>query len=110
MRHRVCVFDGYVVVSCPFYRHRVEFFHSTFTGKRILKLDGRQIHKVSAKYKLTGLIKFKINDHHVSLSIDPAGVGGLMCTCARFAPSALLCLCLCLRPLVVGSSHAAQTR
>ena len=59
----------------------MEFTHNTFTGKRVLKLDGKQIHKVSAKYKLTGTIKFQINEHHISVSIDPAGVGGLACAC-----------------------------
>lgn len=58
-------------------RHRVELNHNTLTGKRVLKLDGKQIHKVSAKYKLTGTIKFQINEHVIAVCIEANGMGDL---------------------------------
>ena len=101
------------LVGC-FCRHRVEFTHNTFTGKRLLKLDGKQIHKVTAKYKLTGTIKFKINNHNVSVSIDPSGVGGLNCTglvnttgFALLLTARLSCTCVCVVP---GQIHSCWTR
>ncbi|XP_064644047.1 fas apoptotic inhibitory molecule 1-like isoform X2 [Lineus longissimus] len=53
--------------------HRVEFEHGTTTGKRILRVDGKEIHRENWMFKLVGTEAFKVGGKRCCVHIDAIG-------------------------------------
>ncbi|XP_066257373.1 fas apoptotic inhibitory molecule 1 [Euwallacea similis] len=53
--------------------HIVEFEHGTTTGKRVLRLDGKEVFRKEWMFKLVGDIKFTLGQENVKceLRVDP---------------------------------------
>jgi hypothetical protein len=68
-------------------RHVVEFLQNTISGKRVLTVDGEEVFRVNAKYKLTGNVDFVVDGKPSTVAIDAGGacVRGMwpMARCSR---------------------------
>jgi len=53
--------------------HRIEFEHGTTTGKRIVKLDGKEILRREWMFKLVGRETFEVGKTKCAVSIDALG-------------------------------------
>ncbi|XP_039299013.1 fas apoptotic inhibitory molecule 1 isoform X1 [Nilaparvata lugens] len=53
--------------------HRVEFEHGTTTGKRVLRLDGKEIHRKDWMFKLVGDEVFYIGRTKCIVRVEPSG-------------------------------------
>lgn len=59
-------------------RHVVEFSQNTLSGKRVLRLNGEELFRVNAQYKLTGSVDFRVDGVPASVIIEALG------TCITF--------------------------
>ncbi|KAH3868651.1 fas apoptotic inhibitory molecule 1-like [Dreissena polymorpha] len=57
-------------VSLPDGKHKVEFEHGTTSGKRVITVDGREIHREEWMFKLVGKEHFKVGNAKCTISID----------------------------------------
>ncbi|CAG0903787.1 unnamed protein product [Cyprideis torosa] len=60
-------------ISLPSGKHLVEFEHGTTSGKRVIRLDGKEIYRVNWLFKLVGSETFSVEGHTCVISICPAG-------------------------------------
>ncbi|KAL3097470.1 hypothetical protein niasHS_003918 [Heterodera schachtii] len=54
--------------------HKIEFEHGTTTGKRILRVDGKEILRHEWMFKLVGREMFELNGVRCAISIDAVGI------------------------------------
>jgi hypothetical protein len=53
----------------------VEFAQHTFTGKRVLVVDGAEVFRCNVKYKLTGVVEFVLAGTAASVNIEALDFG-----------------------------------
>lgn len=57
-------------LSLPDGKHKVEFEHGTTSGKRVIIVDGKEIHREDWMFKLVGKEHFKVGKAKCTISID----------------------------------------
>ncbi|XP_074652372.1 fas apoptotic inhibitory molecule 1-like isoform X2 [Tubulanus polymorphus] len=50
--------------------HRIEFEHGTTTGKRVIRVDGKEVHRQDWMFKLVGKNAFRVNDTNCVVHIN----------------------------------------
>lgn len=68
--------DLVAVWDVPFHEgvYTVEFEHGTLTGKRIIRVNGKEILKKEWMFKLVGDETFEINKLQCTIKIEPQGL------------------------------------
>lgn len=57
-------------VSLPDGKHKVEFEHGTTSGKRVIRVNGKEIYREDWMFKLVGKEHFKVGSAKCTISID----------------------------------------
>ncbi|XP_053408188.1 fas apoptotic inhibitory molecule 1-like [Mercenaria mercenaria] len=57
-------------LSLPDGKHKVEFEHGTTSGKRVIIVDGKEIHREDWMFKLVGKEHFSVGKAKCTISID----------------------------------------
>ncbi|CAI5445158.1 unnamed protein product [Caenorhabditis angaria] len=53
--------------------HKIEFEHGTTTGKRVVKVDGKEILRRDWMFKLVGKEHFKVGDMNCTINVEALG-------------------------------------
>ncbi|XP_063226350.1 fas apoptotic inhibitory molecule 1 isoform X2 [Bacillus rossius redtenbacheri] len=53
--------------------HRIEFEHGTTSGKRVVRLDGKELFRRDWMFKLVGSEEFDIGRVHCVIKVEPSG-------------------------------------
>lgn len=57
-------------VNLPDRKHKVEFEHGTTSGKRVIRVDGKEVYRTDWMFKLVGKETFNIGPSKCIISID----------------------------------------